>query len=300
MASSRTTRLIACALARRLIESAIERSRAVSDGARVDQPHILRAAMFAAGAALIGLLAVGVGPAFLRDGARLLLAPWRSAEAAQPYAIAVQPGNVTVAKGGDQEVTATLRGFTAEGVQAAVRRGSAAAWDHLPMTARGDSAHFSIRLFDIAERTEYYVESNGIRSALFRIDVANLPYVKKIDLEYRYPSYTGMASETVADGGDIAAPRGTTVIVHATPTMPVKGGRLLIEGKEPTPLTLNADGSLTAPIQVVANGFYKLELQTERGEFIPARSTTRSTCWMTARHDHVREAGARHEGHGGG
>jgi hypothetical protein len=256
-------------LARRLIESAIERSRAVSDGARVDQPHILRAAMFAAGAALIGLLAVGVGPAFLRDGARLLLAPWRSAEAAQPYAIAVQPGNVTVAKGGDQEVTATLRGFTAEGVQAAVRRGSAAAWDHLPMTARGDSAHFSIRLFDIAERTEYYVESNGVRSALFRIDVANLPYVKKIDLEYRYPSYTGMASETVADGGDIAAPRGTTVIVHATPTMPVKGGRLLIEGKEPTPLTLNADGSLTAPIQVVANGFYKLELQTERGEFIP-------------------------------
>ena len=55
-----------------------------------------------------------------------------------------------------------------------------------------------IRLFDIAERTEYYVESNGVRSALFRIDVANLPYVKKIDLEYRYPGYTGMASETVA------------------------------------------------------------------------------------------------------
>ena len=71
-------------LARRLIESAIERSHQVSDGARVDQPHILRAAMFAGGAALIGFLAVGIGPAFLRDGARLLLAPWRSAEAAQP------------------------------------------------------------------------------------------------------------------------------------------------------------------------------------------------------------------------
>jgi len=256
-------------LARRLIESAIERSHEVSDGARVDQPHILRAAMFAGTAALIGFLAVGIGPAFLRDGARLLLAPWRSAEAAQPYAIAVVPGNVTVAKGGDQEVSATLRGFTAEGVQLAVRRGAAAQWERLPMTAGGDSAHFSIRLFDIAERTEYYVESNGVRSALFRIDVANLPYVKKIDLEYRYPGYTGMPSETVADGGDIAAPRGTTVIVHATTTMPVKGGRILIEGKQPTALTLNGDGTLTVPIQVLANGFYKLELQTERGEFIP-------------------------------
>jgi len=256
-------------LARRLIESAIERSHQVSDGARVDQPGILRAAMFAGAATLIGFLAVGIGPAFLRDGARLLLAPWRSAEAAQPYAIAVLPGNATVPKGGDQEVSATLRGFTAEGVQLAVRRGGAAEWERLPMTAGGDSAHFSIRLFDIAERTEYYVESNGVRSALFRLDVANLPYVKKIDLEYRYPSYTGMASETVADGGDIAAPRGTTVIVHATTTMPVKGGRLLIEGKEPTPLTINGDGSLTAPIQVLANGFYKLELQTQAGDFIP-------------------------------
>ena len=256
-------------LARRLIESAIERSHQVSDGARVDQPHILRAAMFAGGAALIGFLAVGIGPAFLLDGARLLLAPWRSAEAAQPYAIAVAPGNVTVAKGGDQEVSATLRGFTAEGVQLAVRRGAAAQWERLPMTAGGDSAHFSIRLFDIAERTEYYVESNGVRSALFRIDVANLPYVKKIDLEYRYPGYTGMPSETVADGGDIAAPRGTTVIVHATTTMPVKGGRIIIEGKQPTALTLNGDGTLTVPLQVLANGFYKLELQTERGDFIP-------------------------------
>ncbi|MGF7473504.1 hypothetical protein WFJ45_22120, partial [Salmonella enterica subsp. enterica serovar Minnesota] len=75
--------------------------------------------------------------------------------------------------------------------------------------------------------------------------VANLPFVKKIDLEYRYPGYTGMQSETVQDGGDIAAPRGTTVIVHATPTMPVTAGRLMIEGKEPIALTLNADGTLS-------------------------------------------------------
>jgi hypothetical protein len=256
-------------LARRLVENALERTHAVGDGTRVDQPAILRAAMFAGGAALLGLIALGIGPTFLRDGARLLLAPWRSAEAAQPYAIAVMPGNITIAKGGDQEVSATLRGFSAEGVELAVRRGSATAWEHIPMSARGDSAHFSIRLFDIAERTEYYVESNGVRSGLFRIDVANLPYVKKIDLEFRYPAYTGMANETVPDGGDIAAPRGTTVIVHAMTTMAVKGGRIVMEGKPSVPLTLGADGTLTGPIQVTANGFYKLELQTQAGDFIP-------------------------------
>ena len=91
-------------LARRLVENAIERSHAVADGNRVDQQGIMRAAMFAAGAALIGIVTLGVGPTFLREGARLLLAPWRSAEEAQPYAISVLPGNVTVAKGGDQGV----------------------------------------------------------------------------------------------------------------------------------------------------------------------------------------------------
>src|SRR5688500_3542867 len=178
-------------------------------------------------------------------------------------------GNGTVAKGGDQEVSATLRGFTAEGVELVVRRGAKTELERIPMTASGDSAHFSLRLFDLVEKTEYYVESNGVRSALFTIDIANLPFVKKIDLEYRYPGYTGMASETVQDGGDIAAPRGTTVIVHATPTMPVKGGRLTIEGKPPVAMTLNADGTLTAPIQVTANGFCKLELHAANDQLVP-------------------------------
>ena len=178
-----------------------------------------------------------MGPTFLRDGARLLLAPWRSAEAAQPYAIAVLPGNVTVAKGGDQEVSATLRGFTAEGVQLAVRRGAATAVgapSHDGRRRLGALLAFGCSTSPSAPSTTSSRTVSG--RALFRIDVANLPYVKKIDLEYRYPGYTGMASETVPDGGDIAAPRGTTVIVHATTTMPVKGGRLLIEGKQPTPL----------------------------------------------------------------
>jgi hypothetical protein len=155
--------------------------------------------MFAAGAALIGIIALGIGPTFCVR-ALAVARPWRSAEAAQPYAIAVVPGNITVAKGGDQEVAATLRGFTAEGVRLAVVADRPPSGKKFPMTASGDSAHFSVRLFDLAERTEYYVESNGVRSPLFRIDVANLPFVKKIDLEYLYPGYTGMPSETVPDG----------------------------------------------------------------------------------------------------
>src|SRR6185369_15455185 len=98
--------------------------------------------------------------------------------------------------------------------------------------------------------TDYFVESNGVRSPLFRLGVANLPYVQRIDLEYRYPEYTGLSAEKVEDGGDIAALRGTTAIVRARPTMPVKGGRLIVEGKPPIPMTVGADGALTGAIAV--------------------------------------------------
>ena len=57
------------------------------------------------------------------------------------------------------------------------------------------------------------IEDYRKNTSRFRIDVADLPYVKQLDLEYRYPAYTGMAPEVVEGGGDIAALRGTTVIV---------------------------------------------------------------------------------------
>ena len=47
----------------------------------------------------------------------------------------IQPGNITVAKGGDQEVAATLRGFTAEGVRLSVRRGAATEFEDIQILA---------------------------------------------------------------------------------------------------------------------------------------------------------------------
>ncbi len=94
------------------------------------------------------------------------------------------------------------------------------AWTRVAMTPEGDSSAYVTRLFDVTQRAEYYVESGGVRSPTYRIDIADLPYAKRIDLEYRYPAYTGRPPETVENGGDIAALRGTLVMVRVTPTRP--------------------------------------------------------------------------------
>ena len=52
--------------------------------------------------------------------------------------------------------------------------------------------------------TQYYVEAEGVKSPVYTLRVADVPYVQKMQLEYVFPSYTGLEKETIDDGGDIA------------------------------------------------------------------------------------------------
>ena len=39
--------------------------------------------------------------------------------------------------------------------------------------------------FDLAEQMEYFVEAGGVRSPVFTLKVIELPYVQRLELEYR-------------------------------------------------------------------------------------------------------------------
>ena len=96
--------------------------------------------------------------------------------------------------------------------------------------------------------------------------MADIPYVKRVDLEYRFPAYTGLSPQIVADTGDVAALRGTEVVVHVTPTMKVAGGRLQVEGEEARPLTAAEDGTLVAAFPVQKDGFYRIAFPGRDGK----------------------------------
>ena len=199
------------ALARRTIEEAVARCHSIDDGRRVDQPHIRRFGAAVAGAAALGLLALLTSPGFLRHGANAVLNPFAAAAEVNPYRIDVLPGNVTIPRGADQAISAEVFGFTSEYADVVISTGSDSSFDRLPMAVAADSAKFEIMLFGVGRDTEYFVESNGIRSPIFRITVADIPYVSNLRLEYHFPAYTGLEPRTVDPGGDIAALAGTTV-----------------------------------------------------------------------------------------
>ena len=128
-----------------------------------------------------------------------------------PYRIEVTPGNVNVPKGADQAITAELHGFSAEQPVLMVRKSADGPFERVPLIR--EDAKFQGMLFDLAGSVDYYVEAGGVRSATYRLNVVDMPYVQKLELEYHFPAYTGLEPRKIEDGGDIAVLRGTEIRV---------------------------------------------------------------------------------------
>jgi hypothetical protein len=105
--------------------------------------------------------------------------------------------------------------------------------------------------------------------AVFSLAVVELPTVSQLDVEYRFPAYTGLAPRK-SEGGDVAAIRGTEVQLHVVPTMATPGGRILMKDGGAMPLTTGPDGSLTGSFKIDGQGFYKIELTGPHAEKVDA------------------------------
>jgi hypothetical protein len=256
-------------LVERLVDQAVEQCSAIDNGLAIER-RSMRGYAVALGAVAAGaILLVALGPAFLRHGLSALLIVSRSAEAASPYKIEVQPGNTKVPRGADQPVSARLQGFSAVEATLLMRQ-TDGQYERVPLTASTDGASFEGVLFRVQKPTEYYVEANGVRSPTFSMEVLDLPTVDRLVLEYRFPAYTNLEPRTVDPGGDIAAIQGTEVVVKVTPTMATPGGRVLLNETDSAELTRQPDGTLAGSFKVTAEGFYRIELEGPQAEKVNA------------------------------
>ena len=210
------------------------------------------------------------GPAFLRNGLSALLIVYRSIEAATPYRIDVTPGTTTVPRGSDQQIKAKLFGFKSADAEVRMRSGSEGAWERVPLVPTADPLVFEGILFHLEKPIDYRVIANGVESKLFTMTLVDLPTVSKMELEYRYPAYTGLPPQKIENGGDVAALRGTEVFLHITPSMNTPSGKILVNESESRPLTRQADGSLTGSFTIDKQGFYRIELEGPHGEQVTA------------------------------
>src|SRR5262249_43279261 len=255
-------------LVEKLVEQAIDRCNALEENRSVERSALQRHAAALAAIAAVVALALAFGPAYLRHGMSALLT-FQSAAASTPYKIEVTPGNTKVPRGADQAVRARLIGFSSSDVAVMMRNTPNAAFERVPPIPAREPGQFEGMLFHLEKQTEYYVESNGVRSEKFSLAVVDLPTVQQLEMEYRFPAYTGLEPRKV-DGGDVAAIRGTQVVLHVTPTMATPDGKILLSDDAPQALTRQADGTLTGSFTIAKQGFYRIELTGPHGEKVDA------------------------------
>jgi hypothetical protein len=257
-------------LLEQLVKSAVQRCRQSDVGRGLERQSLRRSLGVLAIIAAAATIVFTFGPAYLRQGAFAVLVPVTGIEAASPYRIDVKPGSATIARGTDVSVAAQLVGFTSTEVDLFTRSNAGAPFERTPMTSVADSGGFESTLFRVVESFDYFVQSAGVRSTVFRIDAAALPFVERMEMEFIYPAYTGLGPRTIDQGGDIAALRGTTVRLRVHSTMATKAGRIVRDDRDHLPLTVNADGTLSGTLQVKENGIYRIELATPSGTLVSA------------------------------
>ena len=251
------------ALVRKLVASAVEKCRAIEDGRRVERDPFRRYSGALGGVVALAALIFVLGPAYMRHALSALLVISRSVEAAAPYRIEVTPGHSTIPRGADQPISAKLVGFQADHAVLMIRRSQTAAFERVPLIRTEDK--YEGTLFDVAAPIEYFVEAVGVRSPVYNIKVADMPYVQKLELEYRFPAYTGLQPRKIEDGGDIAVLRGTEIRVRAVTTMPASGGGVMIDDKTSVPLAVQADGSLAGSFVADHDRLYSVDLEAAGG-----------------------------------
>src|SRR5215217_7049973 len=226
--------------------------------------------MIYGGAALASLLLfVGVlkfGPKEISQGVAQLVTPTTVAASTNAMSIKVKPGTARVPKGSDQDIIASLVNFDSQQVTIFARPlGSKADFQGQGMEPAKAKTDFRFSIFNIQDSMEYFVESNNVRSEVFKLNVVDLPFVKQLDLSLNFPAFTNLPTKAVEDGGDIAALKGTVATITAKLSGKVRAARIVFADGKKTDMQLQGldfIGQLT----VSGDTSYYIELVSVDGE----------------------------------
>src|SRR5579862_270721 len=222
--------------------------------------HVLSLASAAAAAVLVLVWLGTYGPGFMGYGTSLLWGAIPKSEAKPFYDIVVKPGDKTVRRKADMLVTAQLVGFQSERVRLLAKYTSASKWDEVVMRPEAGGTGYEFLFASVPEPLEYYVEAGAVRSKHYKLNVIDLPGVKRLRVTYHYPAWSALPDKTEDPGGDLRAVEGTQADVVVDTDRPLPNGSLVLD--DGTKIDLR-DGKARVPIQ--KDGMYHVA-SFEQGE----------------------------------
>jgi hypothetical protein len=243
-----------------ILADAIRRLRAVDPARIVDPPAIRRAALEAgAGVVLLLCAAALSAPSLSRavEAARVRFFPGS-------IALDVQPGDARIAAGAPFRVRAVLHGRAGDltHVTPSLEVGIGADRRSVEMVRAAGAFEFTIDA--VTKSFTYTVAAGSARSREYTVTALTAPRVKRIDLHYAYPAFSGLASRDEQDGGDIYAPSGTRVRLQIHTDRPVTSGTLAV-GAAGSALRIAGDRLLEGEIILTRDDSYRVALADADG-----------------------------------
>ena len=252
-----------------LAQDTLQVAAAVEPERVVKRPLVIgfSSAALAAVGALLWLIFGTTG--FMGYGARLLWAgPPRGVEQPAFYDIRVTPGDRTIRRGGSQTITAELIGFEAAAVRLFARYRDSAKWEEAPMVQREGSSAYEFLFAGLPATVEYYAAAGRIRSKTYTLTVVDVPNVKRLRVQYRYPQWTGLPAETEDPAsGDLRAVEGTEVEIAVETDRPLTNGQILLDDGTRIDLKSSNGNWQTARLRVERDGVYHIAA-IDRGEAV--------------------------------
>lgn len=199
------------------------------------------------------------GPGWLGHGSSLLwMGEGRLSRGQALYQLLVEPGDITVRRGGDQPIRARLMGLTLGQVKLNLRRGKQVNWETVGMQPLPDSSAFEFTLAGLSESLEYYVTAGPLKSPTYKVSVLDLPNVLGVQVRYKYPAWTGLSEQLQEASGDVRAVAGTVATIEVKTDRPLPNGVLNLGGDRTLKLTEKSKGLYTGDITVDKAGTYSV------------------------------------------
>src|SRR5215470_5857403 len=252
----------------RLVDDADRHARDVSVDEIVPHKRFWQFGGAAAASLALFIAALVFGPKEIKMGFVQILAPGTQAEASNALKLEVKPGTARVPKGSDQKILAKLLNFNAEQVTVFTRKAGASddQWVGQVMEPAKNNNEFQFFIFNIQDDTEYWVESNGVKSKVFKLTVADLPFVKRIDQTLSFPAFTGLPPKTIEDAPNVSVLAGTTVKLVARLTGKAKSARVVLRDGGKIEMEKAGETDFAASMTVNKDNTYHIEVTSVEGD----------------------------------
>src|SRR5215475_6292327 len=246
----------------RLVDDADRRASDVSVDEIVPRKRFWQFGGAAAASLALFIAALVFGPKEITMGIAQIITPQSGVAASNALKFEVKPGTARVPKGSDQKISARLLNFNAEQATVFTRKAGASddQWIGQLMEPAKNNNEFQFFIFNIQDDTEYWVESNAVKSEVFKLTVADLPYVKRIDQTQSFPAYTGLAPKTIEDAPNVSVLAGTTVKLVAKLTGKAKAARIVLRDGGKIEMEKVGETDFAASLTVNKDNTYHIEV----------------------------------------